>query len=68
MAPGHVASPRPDTDLDDTLPLSARLMKMRTPRIAVIGDDDDEAETSDHFCDLIPRMRRHRPSVAEEEH
>ncbi|XP_028074308.1 integrin-linked protein kinase 1-like [Camellia sinensis] len=38
------------------------------PRIAVIDDDDDEAESSDHFCDLIPRTRRHRPTVAEEEH
>ncbi|KAF5933453.1 hypothetical protein HYC85_029624 [Camellia sinensis] len=67
VAPGHAASPRPDSDLDDTLPLSARLVKMRTPRIAVIDDDDDEAESSDHFCDLIPRTRRHRPTVAEEE-
>ena len=68
MAPGHAASPRPDSDLDDTLPLSARLVKMCTPRIAVIDDDDDEVESSDHFCDLIPRTRRHRPTVAEEEH
>ena len=69
MAPGHAASPRPDSDSDETLPLSARLVKMRTPRIAVIDDDDDEAEScSDHFCDLIPRMRHHRTTVAEEEH
>ncbi|XP_028071246.1 uncharacterized protein LOC114273640 [Camellia sinensis] len=68
VAPGHAASPRLDSDLDDTLPLSARLVKMCTPRIAVIDDDDDEAESSDHFCDLIPRTRRHRPTVAEEEH
>ncbi|XP_028127199.1 flocculation protein FLO11-like [Camellia sinensis] len=68
VATGHAASPRPDSDLDDTLPLSARLVKMCTPRIAVIDDDDDEAESSDHFCDLIPRTRRHRPTVAEEEH